>query len=228
MMKIKSLFFCLLLSVCLAVAQDRSEPVDYVSILVGTQSKFELSNGNTYPAIARPWGMNFWTPQTGKMGDGWIYTYDAHKIQGFKQTHQPSPWINDYGQFSLFPVTGDLKIKGEERASWFSHKAETARPHYYKVYLADYDVVTEITPTERAAMFRFTFPENDRSYVLVDAFDQGSYVKMLPSENKIIGYTTRNRGGVPENFKNYFVVVFDKPFEKSNVWSKDHLVEGKT
>ncbi|MGN0068960.1 MAG: hypothetical protein ACI350_04445, partial [Prevotella sp.] len=44
-----------------------TEPVDYVNPLVGTQSKFELSTGNTYPAIAMPWGMNFWMPQTGKM-----------------------------------------------------------------------------------------------------------------------------------------------------------------
>ena len=162
------------------------------------------------------------------MGDGWVYSYDAYKIQGFKQTHQPSPWINDYGQFSLFPMTGELKIKGEERESWFSHKAETAKPHYYKVYLADYDVTTEITPTERAAIFRFTFPENEKSYVLVDAFDRGSYIKIIPSENKIIGYTTRNSGGVPANFKNYFVVVFDKPFVKSDVWSTDKVVPGKS
>ena len=206
-------------------AQDLP-PVDYVNTLMGTDSEFKLSNGNTYPAIALPWGMNFWTPQTGNMGDGWVYGYDANKIQGFKQTHQPSPWINDYGQFSLFPETGELKIKGEDRASWFSHKAETAKPHYYKVYLADYDVTTEITPTERAAMFRFTFPENDKSYVLVDAFDRGSYVKIIPSEQKIMGYTTRNSGGVPDNFKNYFVIVFDKPFTESDVWSTDKLVKG--
>lgn len=196
------------------VAQT-SGPVDYVNTLMGTDSKFLLSNGNTYPAIALPWGMNFWTPQTAKMGDGWVYAYDADKIQGFKQTHQPSPWINDYGQFSLFPETGDLKISGKSRASWFSHKAETAKPYYYSVYLADYDVTTEITPTERAAMFRFTFPENDKSTVLIDAFDKGSYIKIIPSENKVIGYTTRNSGGVPENFKDYFVVVFDKPFTES-------------
>jgi len=137
--------------------QVEAESVDWVSYvnpLMGTDSNYELSNGNTYPAIARPWGMNFWTPQTAEMGDGWIYAYDATKIRGFKQTHQPSPWVNDYGQFSLFPLTGQLKITEEERASWFSHKAETANPHYYKVYLAEYDVVTEITPTERAAMFR--------------------------------------------------------------------------
>jgi putative alpha-1,2-mannosidase len=82
------------------------DPVEFVNPLVGSQSTYELSTGNTYPAIARPWGMNFWTPQTGKMGDGWAYTYTANKIRGFKQTHQPSPWINDYGQFSIMPVVG--------------------------------------------------------------------------------------------------------------------------
>lgn len=226
-MKIKSLFFFLLLSVCLAVAQDRSEPVDYVSILVGTQSKFELSNGNTYPAIARPWGMNFWTPQTGKMGDGWVYRYDADKIRGFKQTHQPSPWINDYGQFSIMPVVGKTVFAEDERASWFSHKAEIARPYYYSAYLADHDVTTEITPTERAAIFRFTYPETADANLIIDAFDKGSSVEIIPEKNAVIGYTTRNSGGVPENFKNYFVIVFDKPFQTSFDVRDGAVLKGK-
>ncbi len=176
--------------------------------------------------------MNFWTPQTGKMGDGWAYTYDADKIRGFKQTHQPSPWMNDYGQFSIMPMTRKPVFNEDERASWFSHKTETAKPHYYKVYLADYDVVTEISPTERAAMFRFTFPQNEKSFVAIDAFDRGSYVTVVPEENKIIGYTTRNTGGVPENFRNYFVIFFDKPFNyKSTVADgelKNNVLEAKT
>ena len=159
----------------MAKAKDWTQ---YVNPLMGTQSSFELSTGNTYPAIARPWGMNFWTPQTGKMGDGWQYTYTANKIKGFKQTHQPSPWINDYGQFSIMPITGKPEFDEEKRASWFSHKGEVATPAYYKVYLAEHDVVTEMTPTERAVLFRFTFPENEHSYVVVDAFDKGSYVKV--------------------------------------------------
>jgi predicted alpha-1,2-mannosidase len=187
-------------------------PVDYVSTLVGTQSKHALSTGNTYPAVAMPWGMNFWTPQTGTMGDGWAYTYDADKIRGFKQTHQPSPWINDYGQFAIMPITGKVAFDQDERASWFSHKAETATPYYYKVYLADHDVTAEFAPTERAAAFRFTFPETEEAYVVVDAMDNGSFVKIIPAEKKIIGYTTKNSGGVPSNFKNYFVLQFDKPF----------------
>src|SRR5699024_850540 len=188
------------------------ESVDCLNIITVTDSKRELSHGNDYPVVAVPWGMNFWTPQTGKMGDGWIYTYTADKINGFKQTHQPSPWNNDYGQSALMPVTGTPEFDIEKRASWFSHKAEEAAPNYYSVYLADYDIITELTPTSRAAIFRFTFPETDSSYVILDAFDKGSYVKVVPQENKIMGYTTKNSGGVPDNFKNYFVVEFDKPF----------------
>ena len=188
------------------------EPVDYVSTLVGTESTFQISTGNTYPAIALPWGMNFWVPQTGKNGDGWQYTYTATKIRAFKQTHQPSPWINDYGQFSLMPTVGEPIFDENERASWFSHKAEVAKPYYYQVYLADYDVTTEVVPTERAAILRFTFPETDRANVVVDAFDKGSEVTLLPDQRRIIGYTTRNSSGVPENFRNYFVIEFDKPF----------------
>ncbi len=211
--QILSIFLALLTSFGFSIRLCAvTNPVDYVNILVGTQSKFELSTGNTYPAIAMPWGMNFWIPQTGNMGDGWTYVYMADKIKGFKQTHQPSPWINDYGQFSIMPITGDIVFDQEKRASWFSHKAEIAKPYYYGVYLADHDVTTEITPTERAAIFRFTYPDSDQSYVVVDAFDNGSYVKIIPEENKIIGYTTKNSGGVPDNFKNYFVIVFDKPF----------------
>jgi len=217
------IIFCIL---CACVLHAKAQtPVDYVSTLVGSQSKYTLSTGNTYPAIAMPWGMNFWVAQTGKMGDGWAYTYDADKIRGFKQTHQPSPWINDYGQFSIMPVTGKPVFDEDQRASWFSHKAEVAKPYYYKVYLADHDVVTEIAPTERAAIFRFTFPENEHSYVVIDAFDKGSYVKIIPKENKIIGYTTKNSGGVPDNFKDYFVLVFDKPFTYQATFADGTLTE---
>ena len=230
----KKIFWSVMLAASLAwmscpsfvSAAETFDPVEYVSPLVGTQSTFELSTGNTYPAIARPWGMNFWTPQTGKMGDGWQYVYTANKIRGFKQTHQPSPWINDYGQFVIMPVVGSPEFDQDKRASWFSHKGEIAKAYYYKVYLAEHDVVTELTPTDRAALFRFTFPENDHSYIVVDALDKGSYVKVIPEENKIIGYTTKNRGGVPDNFKNYFIIQFDKPFTYKATFADGTLSEG--
>lgn len=225
----KRLLLSIILAGCFCFLSARDvNYTDYVNPLMGTQSTFELSTGNTYPAIARPWGMNFWTPQTGKMGDGWQYTYTANKIRGFKQTHQPSPWINDYGQFSIMPVVGRPEFDENKRASWFAHKGETAKPYYYKVYLAEHDVVTELTPTERAAMFRFTFPENEHSYVVVDAFDKASSVKIDVANRRITGYSTRNSGGVPDNFRNYFVIEFDKAFTYKAVVDNKTLIAEST
>ena len=210
--------------ICTASAWANTEPVDMVNPLTGTLSKFELSTGNNYPVIALPWGMNFWTPQTGKNGDGWQYTYTADKIRGFKQTHQPSPWMNDYGMFSLMPITGEAVFDEEKRASWFSHKAEIAKPYYYRVYLADYDITTEIAPTERAAMFRFTFPQEEMSYVVLDAYDRGSYVQIQPEKNRIVGYTTRNSGGVTKDFKNWFIIDFgSRSFDYTSVTDRKEI-----
>lgn len=223
-----------LLSITMAKAQNNSyisskDLVDFVNPLMGTDSAFDLSNGNTYPAIATPWAMNFWTPMTSKMGDGWTYKYRENKIRGIKQTHQPSPWVNDYAAFSLMAVTGDLKFNEDERESWFSHKAETVTPYHYSVYLADYDVVAEVAPTERAASFKFTFPESENSYIILDAFNKGSMVKIIPEERKIIGYCRNNNGGVPDNFHNYFVAQFDTDFELNHTWNDGwQLIENST
>ncbi|MFI2742776.1 GH92 family glycosyl hydrolase [Zhouia sp. PK063] len=223
--KVSLLFLFLLFKI--GYSQSNSSklkpPLDYVNPLVGTDSNFTLSTGNTYPAIALPWGMNFWSPQTGKMGSGWMYTYNARKIKGFKQTHQPSPWMNDYGQFSLMPVADSIQFTESSRESWFSHKSEIAKANYYKVFLADQNITTEITPTERAAVFRITYNKTDKPYLVVDAFDKGSYVKILPKERKIIGYTTRNSGGVPDNFKNYFVLEFDHDITLAKTFDGDQL-----
>ena len=217
----------ILLASCARKTELVENPADYVSTLVGTLSEHSFSTGNTYPATALPWGMNFWTPVTGKMGDGWAYRYDAHWIRGFKQTHQPSPWINDYGQFAVMPVRNSQRVSQDQRASWFSHKSETARPYYYQVYLADHDINVEMAPTERAVSMLFTYPESQTSGVVIDAYDSGSYIKVLPQENAVVGYTTRNSGGVPENFRNWFVVKFDKPIEGYQVYAgPDQAVDG--
>lgn len=201
-------------------------PADVVNPLVGTLSSFEVSTGNTYPVISRPWGMNSWTPQTGKMGDGWQYTYTAGRIRGFKQTHQPSPWINDYGQFSIMPTVGRSPVFDEEaRASWFSHKSEEARPYYYGVYLADYDVRVRFSPTERAAIFELEYGASSQSqerWVVVDAFDAGSQLQQAGPQ-RIVGYSRKNSGGVPEGFRNYLVVEFDRPIAEQ----RTHIVQGK-
>ena len=218
----------ILMNGCKSSSEEQPAPADMVNPLMGTDSEYLLSHGNTYPAVAMPFGMNFWTPQTRRNGDGWGYTYDDHKIVGIKQTHQPSPWINDYAAFSLMPVTGGNKISEEQRSSWFSHKSEVARPYYYSVYLADYDITAEVTPAERASVFRFTFPENDSSAVVIDGFAGGSKIEVIPSERKVIGYCRNNHGGVPENFHNYFVIIFDRDIDFFTVRDNGKLKRGAT
>ncbi|MXP29138.1 glycoside hydrolase family 92 protein [Porphyrobacter algicida] len=210
-------------------AETQPALVDLINPLMGTDSTYRLSYGNTYPAVAVPWGMNSWTPVTGKPGSGWGYTYHDEKINGIKETHQPSPWMNDYGAFALMAETGPLKIKAEDRGSWYSHKAEDAHPYSYKVYLADYDVTAEVAPTERAAQFRFTFPKSDDAHILIDGLAGGSMVQIDPAHRRIIGYVSNNHGGVPDNFRNYFVAQFDHDFTVTRTWDEnDQLTADKT
>ncbi len=220
MKSLRLLLFALLAPAAVFAQQVNqvADPANWVNPLMGTDSKPDLSNGNTYPAVGLPWGMNYWSAQTGNMGNGWMYQYAADKIRGFKQTHQPSPWMNDYGQFAIMPVTGKMKFDQDERASWFSHKSEVSKPYYYSVFLADADATAEMTTTERAAHFQFTYPKNDSSFIVIDALDKGSYIKIIPKENKIIGYSTKNARSKPINFKNYFVIYTDKPFTVAKAW----------
>ncbi len=207
-----------------AGATARTASVDLVNPLMGTDSSYELSYGNTYPAVAVPFGMNAWTPVTGKLGSGWGYTYDANKINGIKQTHQPSPWMNDYAALALMAMTGPLRVKQDERASWYSHKAEESRPYSYKVYLADYDVTAEVAPTNRAAQFRFTFPKSDDAHILIDGQAGGSMVSVDPARRRITGYVRNNSGGVPANFHNWFVAEFDHDFTVMRTWDDNGQV----
>ncbi len=223
----KPLFFLYFLT-CSVFAQAQKDLTQYALPIVGSQSEYQLSNGNTYPCIALPFAMNHWTPQTAINGERWQYSYNAYYITGLKETHQPSPWVGDYGQLSLMPTVGEKKFLEKDRQSWFSHKTEVAAPNYYKVYLADHNVTAELAPSERGCIMQFTFPETNQANVVIDAFDQGSYVKIIPEENKIIGYTTQHSGGkklLPENFKNYFVIKFDKPFNNFLGW-KDSSFAG--
>ena len=211
----RCLVILILVASCAKPAQEHLS--DYVSTLVGTQSDWTFSTGNTYPAIALPWGMNFWTPVTAEReDDGWAYQYDKHRITGFKQTHQPSPWINDYGAFSILPFTGD-----DASGSYFSHKSEVARPYYYKVYMADYDITVEIAPTERAAVMRIAFPQSDSACIKVNPF-QGGEVAL--NDSGAIGYSVQNHGGVPEGFRNYFVIKTDAPLGEPFATSRGHVV----
>jgi predicted alpha-1,2-mannosidase len=214
-MKLKHLFFTPLLLINSAFAQKQPNLVNYVNTLQGTNSQFKLTRGNTYPTTALPFGMHTWTPQTGKNGDGWKYQYFLDHIRGFQQAHQCSSWTNDYAVFSVMPMT-ELVVDENKREAKFSHANEIAKPNYYKVQF-DNKITAEISPSERGAHLRFTYPAGKKSYLVLDGYTNLSGVKIYPKENKITGYVNNGRG-FKKGWKSYFVMQFDQPIKAYGTW----------
>ncbi|GAB3420511.1 GH92 family glycosyl hydrolase [Niabella aquatica] len=225
----ESFFVVLLWGPCLKLCAqvNKHDVVDFVNPLIGTFSTTALSAGNTYPSVGRPFGMNTWSAQTGDNNDRGLYTYQSNFIYGFRQTRQASYWIGDYGQFSIMPVISRSQFTQEKRRSWFSHKSEKATPYYYQVYLGDHHAHVAFTSMERSALFRVNFYPTDSAFIVVDAFDKGSYVKISADKKRITGYSVKNEGGVSSNFRNYFVLEFSEPFLSADVWDGDSLYSGK-
>jgi predicted alpha-1,2-mannosidase len=222
--------FSLLLSlICNSLFSQETDLIKYVNTLQGTNSKHELTRGNTYPTTALPFGMHTWTPQTGKNGDGWKYQYFKKTIRGFQQAHQCSSWTTDYCVFSLMPVIGKLTVGEDERATGFSHSNEIAKPNYYRVRL-DNGIVTEISPVERGAHLRFTFPKKEISYLVLDGYTGISELKIWPGERRITGYVSNNKNNRGNLIKSYLEIVFDKPFKNYGTWEnrKNTIQSGKT
>ncbi|MDB5002744.1 MAG: alpha-mannosidase [Mucilaginibacter sp.] len=189
--------------------------VNYVNTLQGTNSQFKLTRGNTYPTTALPFAMHTWTPQTGKNGDGWKYQYFLDHIRGFQQAHQCSSWTNDYAVFSLMPMS-ELVVDENKREAKFSHANEIGKPNYYKVQF-DNKITTEISPTERGAHLRFTYPSGKKSFLVLDGYTKLSGVKIYPKENRITGYVNNGRG-FRNGWKSYFAMQFDQPIKAYGTW----------
>ncbi|WP_299354707.1 GH92 family glycosyl hydrolase [Mucilaginibacter sp.] len=213
-MKLKHLFFMPLLLINTAFAQQLNL-VNYVNTLQGTNSQFKLTRGNTYPTTALPFAMHTWTPQTGKNGDGWKYQYFLDHIRGFQQAHQCSSWTNDYAVFSLMPMS-ELVVDENKREAKFSHANEIGKPNYYKVQF-DNKITTEISPTERGAHLRFTYPSGKKSFLVLDGYTKLSGVKIYPKENRITGYVNNGRG-FRNGWKSYFAMQFDQPIKAYGTW----------
>src|SRR6516225_12142395 len=98
--------------------------VELANPLQVTDSGFSFSHGNLYPPIALPFPVNTWAPYTQPQNDSFYYQYQHHTFYGIRQTHQPSPWVGDYANFSLMPISGRLAVTEKDRVSTFRHQDE--------------------------------------------------------------------------------------------------------
>jgi predicted alpha-1,2-mannosidase len=218
----KTFFLVLLSLICqLTVRAGDTEPfkdiglVGYVNILQGTDSNGGLSHGNTLPLVGMPWGMINWSIENA--GGSWFFQPNG-KIDGLRATHQPSPWIGDYGQFVLMPQVGDLKWTASDRMSEYDTTTAILRPDYEKLDLQGGQITSELTATERCGVFRFTFHQGESGRLLVNAAG-GSEIEI--DGRTIRGISRANSGGVSANFASYFVIELDRDIEKSSIFANN-------
>ncbi len=199
-----------------SVASPSSAPgalTDWVNPFQGTDSHHGFSTGNTLPLVVMPHGMTAWTPQTGE--DRWAFQYSAARLQGFRGTHQPSPWMGDYGHFLLMPTSGDTPPTSVAVSESSYRRDQTiARPHYFRTRLLRHDLLAELTPTDRGACFRFTYRRGRRAW-LGFKLAEGQTLRVDRARRLVYGVSTSNQGGVPANFGCHFVAEIGAPIVAS-------------
>ncbi|WP_407288267.1 GH92 family glycosyl hydrolase [Streptomyces sp. BP-8] len=191
---------------------------DYAVTTRGTLSSGSFSRGNTFPATAVPNGFNFWTPVTNAGSSDWLYEYARRNnadnlptLQAFSASHEPSPWMGDRQTFQVMPsvAAGTPDASRTGRALPFHHANETAKPHYYGVTF-DNGLKAEITPTDHAALMRFTFPGDDASLIFDNVNNKGGL--SLDTERGVVTGFSDVRSGLSVGATRLFVYgVFDAP-----------------
>jgi predicted alpha-1,2-mannosidase len=206
-------------------ATTTGSPVALVNLFQGNDSAPVFSRGNTLPIAARPFGMVHWTLQS-HANTPWMFQPGERRIQGFRSTHQLSPWLGDYGYATFLPFCGIIQPEAAERAS--SYRPEDARlsPHSLRCHLLRYGIDVEVLPTERCALLTAIFSKPDERGWLIDIpGDQSPLWQPDDTRHSIVFTSRENQGGVPEHFATYYVLQFSEAW-KSLEWKplKGHSV----
>lgn len=194
--------------------------VSYVRHLVGTSGY-----GNTYPGSQIPFGGIQISPDTDfdfyDAASG--YKYDYSTLLGFSLTHLSGTGIPDLGDFLFIPGTGKIHFTpgthenpDDGYRSRYSHEREWASPNYYAVDLLDYDVKAEMTSGVRSGMLRFTYPESDSAFILLDLnhtlYQQCPWSNIRIENDSTLTAYKLVQGWGPERHV-YLTAVFSRPFE---------------
>lgn len=182
--------------------------IDFVNIKQGSASVHRFSNGNTLPLVQRPFGMAAFAPQTSDGNIRWYYHPKDRSLEGIRLTHQPSPWIADYGAMVFMPQKQPLRMGGEERWSGFRPQDAVLMPHYLKYRLLRYNCDFELTPTERCAKVRISFDNEGENFlsVLPVSGEYGYY--WIEEKNELCCYTNNTSGGEANSFCEYVILKF--------------------
>ena len=194
------------------LAGSANSRVEMVNILQGTDSTFYFSRGNSLPIAAMPFGMVHWTLQS-RSNTPWMFQPGDRRVQGFRATHQLSPWLSDYGQAIFLPCSGEVDPDPQARAS--SYRPEDAKlfPHSIRLRLLRYRIDAELIPTERCCLLTAFYEQQQSRCMVIDV--PGKDGEIHPREDqRILSFQSKtNAGGVPDNFATYYTVHFPEAWE---------------
>lgn len=181
----------------------------YVNIKQGTASEPRFSTGNSLPHVAAPFGMNSFCIQTKGSAEGWFY-HPSHKhCEGVRLTHQPSPWVRDYGHFVFMPQSGEPYITENERSSGYTEI--TMKPAFMEMYFKRYRADMCVAPADRGAVVKIKWDTDKTPRFAVLPFDFPTELALNPEAAELTGFVNAYGDGTRRDFKMYFYMKFDKP-----------------
>jgi len=179
----------------------------YVNVKMGTKSLPRRSYGNTLPLTQIPFGMASFCVQT-ESREGWFFHPEHEYAEGVRLTHQPSPWIRDYGTFLMMPQNDVVANSGAGAWSGYRIKDSVMRPDYLSITFLRSNSTFELTPTERGAVIRVEFKDERPSY-LSFLPTKGKYTYRYDAKTStLIGTTDGHGRDDAKNFMMYFAVKF--------------------
>jgi len=201
--------------------------LSYIDTRQGTDSVQHFSAGNTLPITNVPFGMNAYVPETNSARHGWFFNPNHRAIEGMRISHQPSPWISDFGHFSVLPFMGKAYYNARAYASSYRPEDAVFAPHYSKLHLLRYEATMELAPCERSARLRLSYEGDEQAGFLISVYDNATRFTIDFENNRVIGRTNAVTYSEDPDMQTYFVLEFDTPFRKDSgfLGENDFLVQ---
>ena len=199
-----------------AANPDSTDLAALVNILQGTDSNYYFSRGNTLPIAAMPFGMAHWTLQS-RSGTPWMFQPGDRRIQGFRCTHQLSPWLSDYGHAIFLPFSGEPKLEPDARSSSYRPEEAELHPYALRLNLLRYRADVELVATERCCVLTANFADSGPRGLLFEVPGKSGTMEPDDSRKAVRFESTANAGGVPDNFATYYVLQLSEPWQNFEV-----------
>ncbi len=185
--------------------------INQIDTRQGTNNTSDFSHGNTLPYTGVPFGMNYFAPQTTFDDTSWFFSPTSHQFAGIRITHQPSPWIGDFSNFTLSAITGNVEIKNNtfDRIGSYRPDEATFNPHQISIYDQRYEVKTQVSPTEYGATFKYTF-DRSQPKIVVHIPKNGEFI-LDDSKNELKLLVKNYDSHFNNDFKFYAILKFDQP-----------------